>query len=352
MERETSMNHINKVEASRFEQATFEQATFEQATFEQITLPVLGAGGWGTALAVNSGRREPVVLWARRPELAEQLCITRLNPEYLPEVILPPQVRITANLKQALEGAAFALLTVPSVGIPDLLEQLPRSLGVVLCAKGLAPDGGQLTVLARQMGFKNVAVLSGPNHAEEIGRGLPAATVVASQTPALAKAVQQILMTPSLRVYTSSDEVGVELGGVLKNVIALAAGLVDGLGLGDNAKAALITRGLREMQRYLKALGAEDDTVYGLSGLGDLVATATSIHSRNRAAGEAIARGENPAQGGKVVEGLRTAGLLDAWATAHGHDLPIVRAVARVASGEWNPVVGIASLMERDAKKE
>lgn len=126
----------------------------------------------------------------------------------------------------------------------------------------------------------------------------------------------------------------------------------DGLRLGDNAKAALITRGLREMSRYLVSQGAQEDTAYGLSGLGDLVATATSRHSRNRAAGEAIARGETPAQGGQVVEGLRTAGLLDAWAAAHGHDLPIVRAVARVTSGAWTPTEGIASLMERDAKPE
>jgi glycerol-3-phosphate dehydrogenase (NAD(P)+) len=244
------------------------------------------------------------------------------------------------------------LVVVPSVGVPDLLAQLPRSLGVVLCAKGLAPDGGRLTDLARSLGFARVAVLSGPNHAEEVGRGLPAATVVASTDEALAFAAQTALMTPSLRVYTSTDEVGVELGGVLKNVIALAAGLGDGLQLGDNAKATLITRGLREMGRYLLSQGAQEETVYGLSGLGDLVATATSLHSRNRAAGEAIARGQNPAQGGKVVEGLRTAGLLDAWATAHGHDLPIVRAVARVAAGEWTPAVGLRHLMERDAKAE
>lgn len=323
-------------------------------------LPVLGAGGWGTALAVNSARRGPVTLWARRPEFAAQLAHTRVNAEYLSGVPLPEAVQVTSDLAQAVEGAEFALVVVPSVGVPELLQALlqplvqagPRELGVVLCAKGLAPDGGQLTVLARQMGFARVGVLSGPNHAEEIGRGLPAATVVASQDEALALAVQRALMTPALRVYTSQDETGVELGGVLKNVMALAAGLVDGLRLGDNAKAALITRGLREMRRYLLALGAQEDTVYGLSGLGDLVATATSPHSRNRAAGEAIARGENPVQGGKVVEGLRTAGLLDAWATAHGHDLPIVRAVAKVASGEWTPDMGITSLMGRDAKAE
>ncbi|AIZ46150.1 glycerol-3-phosphate dehydrogenase [Deinococcus radiopugnans] len=316
-------------------------------------LPVLGAGGWGTALAAGAARNgRDVTLWARRSELVTELERSRVNADYLPGVVLPEELRFTADLGEAIRGAGFALIVVPSVGVPPLLEQLPRELGVVLCAKGLAPDGGPLTGLARELGFARVAVLSGPNHAEEIGRGLPAATVVASADQALALAVQSALMSPALRVYTSADEVGVELGGVLKNVMALAAGLVDGLGLGDNAKAALITRGLREMRRYLLALGAQEDTVYGLSGLGDLVATATSRHSRNRAAGEAIARGQRPAQGGQVVEGLRTAGLLDAWATAHGFDLPIVRAVARVASGEWTPGVGVASLMERDAKAE
>ncbi len=316
-------------------------------------LPVLGAGGWGTALAVGAARGgQEVVLWARRRELVAELERTRVNADYLPGVALPETLRFTADLEEAVRGADFALVVVPSVGVLPLLEQLPRGLGVVLCAKGLAPDGSQLTALARELGFARVAVLSGPNHAEEIGRGLPAATVVASADQPLALAVQSALMSPALRVYTSADETGVELGGVLKNVMALAAGLVDGLGLGDNAKAALITRGLREMRRYLLALGAQEDTVYGLSGLGDLVATATSRHSRNRAAGEAMARGQNPTQGGQVVEGLRTAGLLDAWAGAHGHDLPIVRAVARVASGEWTPDVGVASLMERDARAE
>ncbi|CAM3260779.1 Glycerol-3-phosphate dehydrogenase [NAD(P)+] [Deinococcus saxicola] len=332
-------------------------------------LRVLGAGGWGTALAVGAARNgRDVILWARRPELVAELEQTRVNAGYLPGVTLPDTLRLTSDLEEAVRGADFALVVVPSVGVPLLLEQLPRELGVVLCAKGLAPDGGQLTVLARQMGFTRVAVLSGPNLAWEIGRGLPAATVVASADQELALSVQSALMSPALRVYTSADEVGVELGGVLKNVMALAAGLVDGLELGDNARAALITRGLREMRRYLLALGAQEDTVYGLSGLGDLVATATSHLSRNRTAGEAIARGrhltqhpaqdpaqdpaQNPSRGGQVVEGLRTAGLLDAWATAHGHDLPIVRAVARVASGEWTPAVGVASLMERDAKAE
>lgn len=322
-------------------------------TIPILTIPVLGAGGWGTALAVSAARAgQPVTLWARRPDFAARLQAERENREYLPGMVLPESVQITADLGRAVAHADFALVVVPSVGVPELLQQLPRKLGVVLCAKGLAPDGGRLSELAFELGFGRVAVLSGPNHAEEVGRGLPAATVVASKDVALAEAVQNALMSGSLRVYTSRDVVGVELGGVLKNVIALAAGLGDGLGVGDNAKASLITRGLREMNRYLQALGAQEETVYGLSGLGDLVATATSPHSRNRAAGEALARGQSAQQGSKVVEGLRTAGLLDAWASAHGHDLPIVRAVARVTRGQWTPQEGVSHLMGRGAKAE
>lgn len=318
-----------------------------------MTVPILGAGGWGTALAVAGVRAgKAVTLWARRPDFASRLAEVRENREYLPGVILPEEVSITSHLQVAVADAGFAMIVVPSVGVPELLDHLPRDLGLVLCAKGLAPDGGRLSELAATMGFARVAVLSGPNHAEEVGRGLPAATVVASHDQALADAVQHAFMSPTLRVYTSDDVVGVELGGVLKNVMALAAGMCDGLHLGDNAKASLMTRGLIEMNRYLQALGAHEDTIYGLSGLGDLVATATSRHSRNRAAGEAIARGENPQQGGKAIEGLRTAGLLETWATAHGHDLPIVRAVANVCTGDWTPQQGVAALMGRGAKAE
>ena len=325
-----------------------------------MSVCILGAGGWGTALGAMLGLHgRNSLLWARRAEVVADLTRERENRVYLPGVRLPETVLLTSDLRRATAGQDWALLTVPSVGIPELLAQLPRELGVVLCAKGLAPDGDRLSLLATGMGFKRVAVLSGPNHAEEIGLGLPAATVVASSDAELAEAVQRTLMTPSFRVYTSADVSGVELGGVLKNVIALAAGLIDGLDLGDNAKAAIITRGLREMGSYLASQGAEPDTVYGLSGLGDLVATAGSRHSRNRAAGEAIGRGQ-AVQGGKpgekhgekVVEGIRTAGLLSVWAEAHGHELPIVRAVARVVAGEWTPQASVAALMGRQAREE
>ncbi|WP_245557631.1 NAD(P)H-dependent glycerol-3-phosphate dehydrogenase [Deinococcus peraridilitoris] len=293
----------------------------------------------------------PVTLWARRADFAEQLRCTRENTTYLPGVALPDGVQVTADL--GVVGAfGWALVVVPSAGVEELLSVLPRSLGVVLCAKGLSSDGRRLSELAADLGFARRAVLSGPNHAEEVGRLLPAASVVASPDQEFALQVQQATLTPTFRVYTSPDLPGVELGGVLKNVMALAAGMVDGLELGDNAKASLMTRGLREMGRYLASQGAQEDTVYGLSGLGDLMATANSRHSRNRAAGERLARGLDPAQGGKVVEGLRSAQLLSDWAQAHGHDLPIVKAVRQVVTGAWTLEEGVAALMGRDAKPE
>lgn len=315
-------------------------------------LVILGAGGWGTALAALLGQSRPVRLWARRPEVAQTLQESRQNSQYLPHITLPEQVTVSSDLEAVLGGTDYALVVLPSVGIPELLAQLPHRLGVVLCAKGLGPSGERLSEVARGLGFRRVAVLSGPNHAEEIGRLLPAATVIASTDAAFAQQLQSDLMTPSLRVYTSSDITGVELGGVLKNVVAIAAGLGDGLRLGDNARASVITRGLREMRGYLLSQGAQEATLYGLSGLGDLVATATSQHSRNRAAGEALARGHNPESSGKVVEGLRTARLLSAWAAAHGQELPIVQMVNAVAAGQLAAPAALAGLMEREAKAE
>lgn len=313
---------------------------------------VLGAGAWGTALALAALRAgQEVVLWARRPEFAEILRRTRQNEPYLPGVTLPPELIMTSDLTGATRDADWVLVVVPSVGVPELLQSLPRDLGLVLCSKGLAANGETLSAWAMAAGFKHVAVLSGPNHAEEVARGLPAATVVAGDE-ALCYVVREALMSSQLRVYTSADRVGVEWGGVLKNVLAVAAGMSDGLCLGDNAKAALLTRGLLEMNRFLLAVGAAPETVYGLSGLGDLIATATSIHSRNRAAGEALARGEYPIQGAKVVEGLRTAGLLQTWAHEHGLELPIVSAVSAVALGRTTPSEAVSVLMERQPRSE
>jgi len=331
---------------------------------EGACVAILGAGGWGTALGIMLAQQgRGARLWARRPELAESLRRERQNPDYLPGVSLPDTLEVTSDLSGALEGALIALVTVPSVGVVSLLEQLSQlegvreNLTVVLCAKGLGEDGESLSKAAFEAGFERLAVLSGPNHAEEVARGLPAATTVAALRSSVALEVQHALHTPSFRVYTSPDVVGVELGGVLKNVIALAAGMLDGLGAGDNAKAALITRGLLEMGRYLKHQGALEDTVYGLSGLGDLIATATSPHSRNRAYGEAFVKSEalengKLENGKKVVEGVRTARLLEGWANTHGLDLPIVSAVARVLRGEMAAGDALWEVMERRPRTE
>lgn len=314
---------------------------------------VLGAGGWGTALAsMLHQHARNVTLWARRPEFTRELLEKRENVDYLPGVHLPEDLDITSDLQVALQHASLALVVVPSVGVEELLRQIPTSTPIVLCAKGLGAGGERLSLLARALGFQTVAVLSGPNHAEEIGRGLPAATVVASENEDFALLAQNILLTPTFRVYTSDDLVGVELGGVLKNVIAVATGIGDGLQLGDNARSALMTRALREMQRYLLAQGAEEDTVYGLSGLGDLIATCTSQHSRNRAAGEKIGLGQNPSQGGKVIEGIRSIYLLHEWAKSHDADLPIVEVVYQILENQITLREGIGVLMGRKAKAE
>ncbi|MFC6591897.1 NAD(P)H-dependent glycerol-3-phosphate dehydrogenase [Deinococcus lacus] len=316
-------------------------------TTQRVT--VLGAGGWGTALALCAHRTGcQVTLWARRPEAAQELQQQRENRAYLPGVALPASLKVTSDLAGSLQ-ADLLLVVLPSLGVPEMLTLLPPDRPLVLCAKGLAPGGEPLSELAART-HSHLAVLSGPNLAGEIAQGLPAATVVASRDPHLAQAAQQALMSASLRIYTSSDVLGVELGGVLKNVIALAAGMVDGLQLGDNAKAALLTRGLAEMRRYLSANGAQEATLYGLSGLGDLIATASSPQSRNRAAGEALAQGR-PLPG-KVVEGLRTAALLDQWAQQTGQPMPIAHAVTQVAQGTWSPHEGLRWLMERGAKSE
>ncbi|HWG84096.1 MAG TPA: NAD(P)H-dependent glycerol-3-phosphate dehydrogenase, partial [Deinococcales bacterium] len=254
-----------------------------------------------------------------------------------------------------LEEAAAAdalLLAVPSSSLLEVAARLPRERAVVNCAKGLTGGLGRLTEALHDHGFARVAVLSGPNHAEEVGRGLPAATVVASGDATLAESLQAVLAGPELRVYTSEDVAGVELGGALKNVVAVAAGMADGLQLGDNAKAALITRGLRELARFATARGAQPDTLYGLAGLGDLLATCWSRHSRNRAAGENLALGLPPETGGKVAEGIPTTARVVAWARREGVDLPLAEAVQSVLDGSATPLDALEALMARPAKPE
>jgi len=319
-----------------------------------LKVAVLGAGAWGTALSVVLGvKGVPVGLWTRDAERAQQMRERRENPR-LPGAVLPPYVQPTADPEEALKGAAFAVVALPSRALAGVLKALPPAPAYVSGTKGLFFEEGRLLrpseVIARVTGATRIAALTGPNHAEEVGRLLPAAAVVASPDAAFAAEVQAAFTGPVFRVYTRRDLLGAELGGALKNVVALAAGMVDGLGLGDNAKAALITRGLAEMVRFGTALGAETATFYGLAGLGDLVATATSRHSRNRWAGERIVRGE-PIEG-RTVEGLPTAKALLAWSREAGVELPITEAVYRVAFLKEDPASVLTELMQRVPKEE
>ncbi len=323
-------------------------------------IAVIGAGAWGTALALlASSKGVPVYLWARRPQHAQAMQEERQNREYLPGALFPESLHPTADAEEALQQARFAVVAVTSEAFRETLALRPRAAAYVSVTKGLQFTDHHLLrmsqVIEEVTGVGQIAVLSGPNLADEIARFLPAAAVVASRDPELALEVQQVFSGTSFRVYTSLDVVGVELGGALKNVIALAAGMVDGLKLGDNAKAALITRGLREIIKFGVAQGASEATFMGLSGLGDLIATASSPLSRNRSAGERIVKGEALArlQAQKnVVEGIYTARALHAWDQETGADLPITEAVYRVVYEGADPMQELSRLMGREAKPE
>lgn len=269
---------------------------------------------------------------------------------------MPAYLYPTADPEEALMGAELAVVALPSKALEETLKALPLAPWYLSATKGLFFREGELwtasQVIAALTG-RPVAALSGPNHAEEVARFLPTASVAAGPLE-LAKRVQELFSGPTFRVYTSSDLRGVELGGALKNVLALAAGMVDGLRLGDNAKAALLTRGLREMVRFGTALGGEEATFYGLSGLGDLLATAYSLHSRNRGAGERLVRGEalERLEDRGVVEGLYAVKALMAWKEKAGVELPIVEAVYRVAYEGLDPLKALSALMAREPKPE
>ena len=255
---------------------------------------VMGAGAWGTVLAQLLAQNPAVgvTLWVRRPELAVELTRTHENAAYIPGR-LSERIAFTADLG-AVSGAEAVFMAVPSRGLREVLSMLPPVPALISCGKGLEPATFKRStqIMAEYQPRAALAALSGPNLAAEIARGLPASATVASRDETLARRVQGWLSQPAFRVYTGTDLVGLELGGALKNVIALAAGMCDGLGLGDNAKAALVTRGLAEMVRLGTLLGGEPRTFYGLSGLGDLMATCSGAGSRNHQAGLRLARGE------------------------------------------------------------
>jgi len=321
-------------------------------------LQVLGSGSWGLALArllaINGHR---VRLWAREEDGPDMLRDERRSPHYLPGVTLPGQIDVSRETDPTAEAVVLA---VPSHAMRAVVKAHPFSSNAIRInvAKGIENDTllRMDEVIRDVSGPSPVVTLSGPSHAEEVAQDLPASLVVAGDDAGVCKKVQQAFMSYVFRVYTSSDIIGVQLGGALKNVIALAAGVCDGFQLGDNAKAALLTRGLAEITRLGVAMGAEPLTFAGLSGMGDLIVTCTSRHSRNRGLGERIARGEAPDDFEKtshmIAEGVRTTKSAVALARRFNVEMPITEQVYRVLFEGADPSQSIAALMQRGPKPE
>ena len=325
---------------------------------------VLGAGSWGTALAVHLSRvGHDVRLWARDQALADDMTARRANNVYLPNVSLPATVFVTNDLERALDGAALVICAVPSHGCRAVLRRAtPHLVGhatLVSATKGLEADTHRRVseVIAEEVGLQHpVVVLSGPSFAGEVAQQLPTVVLAASADARATAIVQAEFRGPYFRLYGSDDVVGVEIGGAMKNVIAIAAGVVEGLGLGHNALAALITRGLAEITRLACAAGGRRDTLAGLSGLGDLVLTCTGAFSRNRHVGAELARGRrlNDVVAGMkmVAEGVQTTGAVLALGERYGVELPIATQMAEVLSGRLDVRSAVETLMLRRQRAE
>ena len=323
------------------------------------TIGIVGAGAWGMGLAqaaARAGRR--VLLFARDPAVARSIDQHRVNPRHLTEVALEPSVEATAELAD-LAAADLLLLTVPAQTLRSVTHVLPPGPApLVICAKGLETTTGlRLSqVVGEAAPERPLAALSGPNFAREVAAGLPAASTLGCADAGLGQAIAQALSSPSFRVYWTDDVIGVEIGGAVKNVLAIAAGIVQGRGLGENARAALITRGLAELARLGEALGGRRETLMGLAGLGDLILSAASLTSRNMAFGHAIGRGADPeklrAQPGPLVEGAFTAAAAIRLAREHGVELPICAAVDAILAGRLDIAAALEALMRRPLRME
>jgi glycerol-3-phosphate dehydrogenase (NAD(P)+) len=325
---------------------------------------ILGAGGWGTALAVHLARvGHEARLWGRDAALIADLRARQVNTVYLPDIRFPAGMRVTADMAEALDGAGVVVMAAPSHGTRDIARAAaPLMHGgaiVVSATKGLEQDTlfRVSEILEQELGpAVAVAVLSGPSFASELARELPTAVSVASRDPQVVAAVQAEFRAPYFRLYGTSDVVGVEIGGALKNVIAIAAGLVEGLGLGHNALAGLITRGLAEISRLACAAGAQRETLSGLTGLGDLVLTCTSAPSRNRRVGIELAHGRalrDIVDGTRMVaEGVRTTKAALDLGARYGVELPIAAQVAELLAGRKDPRTALGELMIRPQRAE
>ncbi len=335
-----------------------------QAPAHAQRIVVIGAGAWGTAIAIHSSLASAqslaqTTLLCRSPASAQALDVARENSHYLPAQRLPSVLQVSAD-PAVLKGADIAFITTPVAGLAQalLLAHTHGAKAAVWLCKGLDAATGLLPhELAASLKLTiPTGVLSGPSFAQEVARGLPSALTVASNDAALCAAVQAALHHGAMRVYTSSDVVGVEIGGAVKNVIALACGICDGLELGLNARAALITRGLAETTRFALALGAKTETLMGLTGVGDLVLTCTGSLSRNRSYGLLLAQGKAPAnieaELGHVAEGARCVAAVAKRAQSLGVEMPITQAVAAIVGGTLAPKAALQAMLMRDAKAE
>lgn len=328
-----------------------------------ITVAVLGAGSWGTALSqLLASKGYHVNLWMRNEDQYHTMFQTRENKRYLPGIHLLPSLHLHLDIEKALYGAQIILISVPTQQVRALIQSCKKYIKpdqvIVNVAKGLEQNTHYRIsqVIAEELNNQPYAILSGPSHAEEVARNMPTTVVVAAKERKVAEYVQNAFMTLDFRVYTNPDVVGVELGGALKNVIAFGSGIVDGLGFGDNAKAALMTRGIREIARLGDSMGANVYTFAGLSGIGDLIVTCTSMHSRNRRAGILIGQGKSLtdtlAEIGMVVEGITTTKVAYELSIEKNIDMPITEQIYNVLYKDFGVKEAVTNLMTRNKKQE
>lgn len=328
-----------------------------------MKIAVIGDGGWGTANAMLlAGNGHDVTLWGAFPEYVEEMRRTRRNEKFLKGVVLPDSLKLTADRGEAINGAEIVVLAPPSKYFASVVESFKGLITdrhlVVSLTKGLCErTNKRMTELATEiLGIKDVVALAGPTHAEEVSRGIPTAIVAACPDEAKAKRVQDVWSGPKFRVYTSPDPVGVEIGGAVKNVIAIAVGCSDGLGYGDNTRAALITRGLAEMKRFVLAYGGKPETLSGLAGIGDLIVTCTSVHSRNHSVGERLGKGEKIGDilGSMqmVAEGVWNSKVVHDLAVKMGVDMPICDLVYNACYNDFDARKAAEMMMNRQLKSE
>jgi len=326
---------------------------------------VIGAGSWGTTVASLTARTHPTFLWARRPELSEAIATTGENPDYLPGRRLPYGLHATSDLAEAVDGADVIIMAVPSHGyrtvIGEMAERISPTTPLLSLTKGIEQETLlRMTEVTAEVledhDPARVGVLTGPNLAAEVMDGQPTATVIALEDQEVARSLQQLLMGPTFRVYTNEDVVGCETAGALKNVMAIAAGMSEGLGFGDNSMATLVTRALAELTRLGSAMGGDPRTFAGLAGMGDLIATCVSAKSRNHRVGVQLGRGRKIAdiisEMQMVAEGVKTTSAVLALAERHGVEMPIATQVGRVLHEGAGAREAVLALMTREAKAE